>query len=269
MIVTVIIPTFDRAKLVKRAIASILTQTYTDFELIIIDDGSRDETKEAVSSFNDKRITYIFQENSGVSAARNAGIKKARSGLISFLDSDDEWHPLKLEKQITFMRENPQLFISQTDEIWIRHGRRVNPMKKHTKYAGMIYERCLKLCLVTPSSAMMRRELFDEVGLFDESLPACEDYDLWLRIAHKYPVGLIKEKLITKYGGHDTQLSKKFTGIDRFRIQAMLKILKSNVLTPDKAKATEKELKKKCAIYGNGCMKHGNTEEGKKYLKIE
>ncbi|MFH1384599.1 MAG: glycosyltransferase family A protein [Candidatus Omnitrophota bacterium] len=266
--VSVIIPTFNRDQFLPKAIESVLGQTYADFELIIIDDGSTDKTRSTVTDFDDDRIAYSCQENKGVSAARNRGIEKAHSGLICFLDSDDYWLPKKLEKQSAFMEKHPNLLLSQTEEIWIRHGHRVNAMKKHMKYAGMIYEKCLPLCLVTPSSVMIRKGLFKDVGLFDEGLLACEDYDLWLRVASQFEIGLIKENLIVKHGGHADQLSRRIPHLDQFRIQALEKILKSNLLTEDQRRATIRELKHKCRIYGNGCMKRGKVAEGEKYRAL-
>ena len=266
--VSVIIPTYNREALLSDAITSVLKQTYTGFELIIIDDGSNDKTRDVVEAFTDKRLTYYYQDNKGVSAARNWGIHNARSDLICFLDSDDYWLPQKLAVQITFIKQHPSILINQTDEIWIRRGKRVNPLKKHTKYAGMIYEKCLPLCLITPSSVMIKRELFNEVGLFDEKLSACEDYDLWLRITYRYSVGLTRKKLIVKRGGHENQLSRTIPSLDRFRIQALLNIVESNALSSTQRTATIKELKKKCTIYGNGCIKRGKSTEGNSYLSL-
>ncbi len=291
--VSVIIPTYNREQYLSDAVKSVLNQTYQDFELIIIDDGSTDKTRRLIENFKNNKIKYYYQNNKGVSSSRNVGIKISRGTFICFLDSDDYWLPKKLERQIKFNKTNHDILIHQTEEIWMRKPKkfnsvaaldkthasaesskekpqfhRVNPLKKHTKYAGMIYERCLPLCLITPSSVMIYRSIFDEVGTFDESLPACEDYDLWLRITYKYPVGLIKQKLIIKQGGHNDQLSRTIPSLDRFRIQAMVKMINSNKLSKRQRMATIKELKKKCAIYSNGCIKRGNIEKGKKFLLI-
>ncbi len=266
--VSVIIPTFNRAEKVVRAISSVLDQTFTDFELIVVDDGSIDGTERTVGQFVD-RIKYIpHPTNLGVSAARNIGIKNSRAPFIAFLDSDDHWLPEKLEIQLKFFNTNTDALVCQTEEIWIRNGLRVNPRKKHQKPSGDIFEPSLKLCLVSPSAVMLRRSLFEEVGLFDENLPACEDYDLWLRIACRHPVYLIREPLIIKEGGHSDQLSSRHKGMDRFRIDALLKLIRSGLLNDAQFRAALKELAFKCRIYGNGCIKRGKPAEGEYYLQL-
>ena len=266
--VSVIIPTFNRKQEVIRAVSSILSQSFTDFEIIVVDDGSSDGTKTALDQFRD-RITYIAHTtNRGVSAARNTGIKQARDPFIAFLDSDDYWLAEKLAVQIDFFNHHPQALICQTDEIWIRNGRRVNPKKRHLKPTGDIFNPCLKLCLVSPSAVMLKRSLFDEVGLFDEDLPACEDYDLWLRISYRYPIYLIKQRLIVKTGGNRDQLSYRHMGMDRFRIKALAKLIKSGALNEAQTAAAGRELSLKCRIYGNGCIKRGKKEEGRYYLDL-
>lgn len=262
--VSVIIPTFNREKVLKRAVSSVLNQTFRDFELIVVNDGSTDGTKSILNKYFN--INVIDQTNQGVSHARNVGILNGCSKFIAFLDSDDEWKPEKLERQMEFFDQHPDAMICQTEETWIRNGKHANPMKKHKKHSGWIFKECLPLCIVSPSAVMMRKDLFDSVGLFDESLPACEDYDLWLRIAAKYPIYLIDKPLIVKYGGHSDQLSRTVPNLDQYRIEALLKILKSGTLSPEQRVAAEEELKKKSKIYGEGCLKHGKIEEGKKYL---
>ena len=266
--ISVIIPTFNREHFVQKAIKSVLEQTYTDFELIIVDDGSTDNVSQAISKFNDPRLSYIYKENKGVSSARNHGITISQGKYIAFLDSDDYWIPQKLEKQMRFFKNNPEYKIQQTQELWIRHGKRVNQMKKHEKPSGEIYGDCLKMCVITPSSALINKTIFNEIGLFDESLPACEDYDLWLRISCKYPVALIDENLIVKYGGHQDQLSRKIKFLDKYRIQAMQKMLNSGILSEAQKQLTITELHNKCTIYGHGCIKHNKQEEGYKYLNL-
>lgn len=265
--VSVIIPTFNRGWILKESIESVLAQTYTDFELIVVDDGSTDNTHEVLQTFLGC-ITVIRQENAGVSAARNRGIRAASGRLVSFLDSDDLWLPRKLECQVAFFESTPEAMICQTEETWIRKGKRVNPKKRHHKESGIIFERSLLLCLVSPSAVMIRRTLFDAVGLFDESLPACEDYDLWLRIGYRYPVYLIDDPLIIKRGGHADQLSKA-AGLDRFRIKALIKLLESDGLSSSQAQAAVNVLREKCAIYANGCMKRGRMEEAADYRQLE
>lgn len=226
--VSIIIPIFNRATMVKEAIESVLLQTFQDFELILVDDGSQSDTQQVLRQYCDsypQKIEVIFCEHSGVSKARNAGIERARGEFIAFLDSDDLWISSKLERQIEFMESN-NIKICQTEETWIRNGKKANPMKKHRKRSGGIFFDCLPLCIVSPSAVMIRKEVFQKVGMFDENLLVCEDYDLWLRISMHYPIYTMSEKLIIKRGGHFDQLSNKYWGMDRFRIYSMVNLLK-------------------------------------------
>ena len=264
--VSVIIPTYNRGWILKEAIDSVLAQDYKDLELIVVDDGSTDNTFEILASYGND-IKVLFQENKGVSAARNRGITEASGQLIAFLDSDDFWLPRKLSTQVDFFNQMPDALICQTEEIWVRNGIRVNPKKRHKKPSGMIFEPSLELCLVSPSAVMIRRSLFDRVGEFDITLPACEDYDLWLRISCRFPVHLIDTPLIIKRGGHDDQLSS-MKGLDKFRIKAIVKIIKSNRLSDNQYSAAVKALKEKCEIYSDGCRKRGREEEALYYAKL-
>jgi len=264
--VSIIIPTYNRKSLLTKAIDSVLKQTYTNFELIVVDDGSNDGTYDLLKYYAFKLKT-LAQTNKGVSAARNLGIKAAKGQLITFLDSDDLWLPDKLKHQVAFFKHNPTALICQTEEIWIRNGKRVNPKKRHQKPNGMIFEQSLALCLVSPSAVMLRRALLDEVGLFDEALPACEDYDLWLRICWKYPVYLIDEPLIIKHGGHSDQLSR-IPELDKYRIISLVKILDSGHLNLDQYEAAVKMLVKKCQIYANGCLKRKKNKDARYYTSL-
>jgi len=257
--VSVIIPTHNRERWVVEAIESILDQSYSDYELILVDDGSNDNTCKALISF-ESRIRYVFQPNAGPSVARNTGIHLARGEWIAFLDSDDLWDKRKLEKQIKVLEES-QFKICYTEEKWIRNGKLVNPRKKHTKYSGWIYQYCLPLCIISPSSVMIHRSVFNQVGYFDPLLPVAEDYDLWLRISSRYPIKLIPEPLIIKRGGHPDQLSKKYWGIDRFRIIALEKMVKEPDLPLSWRLATLEEIIKKAQILASGCKKREKWKE--------
>ncbi len=266
-IVTIVIPTFNRADFLKESIHSVLSQTFTDFELIVVDDGSTDHTEEVVREFS--KVRYVAcTENSGVSHARNLGIGMARGRYICFLDSDDLWIKNKLETQILWMESHADCQVCYTDEIWIRKGVRVNPMNKHRKYSGDIFSHCLPLCIVSPSSVLMRSSLFDEVGLFDEDLPVCEDYDLWLRISLKHPVHFIEEKLIVKQGGHEDQLSTKYWGMDRFRVYVLEKLLKESSLNAERQGLVLDTLIQKCGILIQGFSKRGKADEAQYYRAL-
>jgi len=266
--VSVIIPTYNRRELVLEAVDSVLNQTYQDFELIVMDDGSSDGTKNAAQERHGNRLMYVYQEHQGVSAARNHGMELARGEYIAFLDSDDLWLPRKLEVQIDFMHRHSDAQICYTDEVWIRQGVRVNPRRRHAKHTGWIYPYCLPLCIISPSSACMRRELFDRVGVFDTDLPVCEDYDLWLRVASRFPIFFLDRKLIIKRGGHADQLSNRSWGNDRYRVVALEKQLSLNHLTSGEHRATVEMLRRKCLILANGFFKRGNMEAGIQYRDL-
>lgn len=265
--VSVIVPTFNRCLLLKRALTSICEQTVKCYEIIVVDDGSTDNTAEMVRLFY-PHIKYIYQSNQGVSAARNKGIEQAIGDWLAFLDSDDEWLPHKLAVQIKQLQAMPEYKVCHTEERWIRRGVRVNQMKIHQKTGGWIFMQCLRLCAMSPSSVLIHRSVFNAVGDFDVTLMACEDYDLWLRITTQYPVLYIKEAQIIKYGGHLDQLSQKYWGMDRFRIQALEKIIAGNTLTTDHKQHAITTLLKKCTIVKQGALKRGKTDEAQHYQQI-
>ena len=264
--VSVIIPTYNRGWTIGEAVDSVLAQDYRDFELIVVDDGSTDNTPQVLDAYRGA-IKVFRQENKGVSAARNRGISEASGRFIAFLDSDDLWLPQKLSRQVEFFNTTPDALICQTEEVWIRSGVRVNPKKRHKKPSGMIFEPSLALCLVSPSAVMIRRSLLEIVGNFDEALPACEDYDLWLRISCRFPVYHIDTPLIIKRGGHEDQLSASF-GLDRFRIKAIKKIMESGFLSKGQYAAAVKTLKEKCNIYAAGCRKRGRIDEANYFISL-
>lgn len=262
--VTVVIPTFNRESVLSRAIRSVLAQTRAPEEIIVVDDGSTDTTVDSVRAGFPEAV-ILTQENLGVSAARNHGIREASGEWIALLDSDDEWVAEKLERQLVELARHPDLRVCHTDEIWIRHHRRVNPKRRHAKYGGRIFQYCLPLCAMSPSSIVIHRSVFEDVGLFDEELPACEDYDLWLRICARYPVLYLDEPLVVKYGGHPDQLSRRVWGLDRFRIRALEKILQSNVLDSEDTEAALRILLDKIDIYIAGAEKREKWDEVELY----
>jgi glycosyltransferase involved in cell wall biosynthesis len=262
-LVSVIIPTYNRHRWLGDAIGSVLAQTYHRVEVIVVDDGSTDATAALLARYRN-RIRVIRQSNRGVSAARNRGIGEAAGEYIALLDSDDFWMPEKLAAQIAYFTARPDMLICQTEEIWIRNGMRINPKKRHRKQAGFIFERCLPLCLISPSAVMLHASLLDTVGLFDENLPACEDYDFWLRVTCRYPVGLIEHPLIVKRGGHADQLSA-MAELDKYRIVALSKVLDSGLLSRDQFTAAFEMLARKCRIYSQGCRKRGRAEQAHRF----
>ncbi len=262
--ISVVIPSYNRQDCLHRALKSVYAQTYPAKEVIVIDDGSTDGTAAMVAQCFPE-VRYLFQFNQGVSSARNQGISMASGDWIAFLDSDDEWLPEKLAVQAEVLSTHTGSKICHTEEIWVRNGQRVNQMRKHRKYGGWIFRHCLPLCAMSPSSILIHNSVFAEVGAFDETLPACEDYDLWLRIAALYPVVFVEQAQIIKYGGHDDQLSRKYWGMDRYRIYALQKIIETGALKDDDHDAAVQMLMKKCSIYRQGAIKRGKQEEARRY----
>jgi glycosyltransferase involved in cell wall biosynthesis len=268
--ISVIIPTYNRKHCIGRAIDSVLGQTYTDYELIVVDDASEDGTF-ALEYFSKEQpaISYIrVHLHRGVAAARNIGVAQSTGTWICFLDSDDAWHKDKLQKQVAWHEAHKEFRIFQTQELWIRKGVRVNPPKTHAKIHGYQFKENLKRCMITPSSVMMDKKLFLKTGGFNESLPACEDYDLWLRITCQYPVGLIDELLLTRFGGHDDQLSAVIPILDRFRIRSILDLLKSRMLTKEQSEIAKQQLVKKAMIVANGYKKRGKKDNHEIYQRL-
>lgn len=257
-LVTVIIPTYNRASTICRAIESVLKQTYSNIELIIVDDGSTDETKLLLKQYKqNENLKIIETTNLGVSCARNLGVARAKGDYISFLDSDDEWLPGKLSSQIPLLKDYEWV---HTEEIWIRNGVRVNPMKKHQKGAGNLFVSSLKLCLVSPSTVLMSKKIFTEFCGFREDFVVCEDYDLWLKLFTKYAIGYVSSPQIIKYGGHDDQLSRKYFAMDYFRAKSIAWILKNMTINKTQHEEAKKVLLKKCEILLKGYQKHQNFE---------
>ena len=265
--VTVIIPTFNRGYCLAESVQSVLRQGFTDFDLIVVDDGSTDNTPEIMDQFPGVQQIRL-EENRGVSFARNQGIAVAKGEWIAFLDSDDLWEKKKLATQMKWVESHSDHYAIYTDEIWVRNGVRVNAMNKHRKYSGDIFYYCLPLCIVSPSSVLLHSELLNEVGGFDESMPVCEDYDLWLRIAKQFPFHFIEEKLIVKRGGHEDQLSRKFWGMDRWRVHALEKLLQENRINEDQRDWVVAMLIEKCGILANGYGKRGKSQGEEHYRNL-
>ena len=266
-LVSAIIPTFNRMDTLTRSIRSVLDQTFKDIELIVVDDGSTDSTPELVRKMSGS-IVYLYQAHQGVSSARNRGIMASSGDLVAFLDSDDEWKPEKIEKQLQLYDGTDKDFICHTNELWMKHGQVVNQKKIHQKQGGRFFERALERCLISPSSVMISRTLLDTVGYFDESLPAAEDYDLWLRITAFYSVRFTDEPLVVKYGDRDDQLSKVVPAIDIYRIRAIVKILDDPNLKPTYRKAAVNQLVRKCSVLAKGLTKRGRYHEAAIYNEL-
>jgi len=257
--ISVVIPSYNRKDFLKRSIDSAINQTKKPLEIIVVDDGSTDGTETMIKIDYDF-VKFIKQKNKGVSAARNIGIKVSIGEWICFLDSDDEWKKDKLEKQINAMKSNPGYKFFHSNEIWIKNGLRINQKKKHKKYGGDIFNKCLDMCRISPSSVMIDKTVFDEVGNFNEALVVCEDYELWLRICDKYRVFFIDEPLIIKYGGHQGQLSYSIESIENHRIKALEYLIQENLSRQNKRHAIQMLLSK-LNIYLKGLVKRGKNDE--------
>ncbi len=265
---SVIIPSYNRKPLLKKSVDSVLSQTIAEFELIIVDDGSTDGTGDLISSYHDDRIKYLSGENRGVSYARNKGLRTATGDHIAFLDSDDWWSEVKLERTAEYIRKYPEINIFHTEEVWFKNGKILKQMAKHKKPTGWVYLKALPLCCISISTAVINKTVFDDIGIFDESLEACEDYDFWLRATNKYEVKLIPEDLTLKDGGRPDQLSSRVWGLDRFRITALGKMLTSGGLSDDDSKKTFEMLTEKCRIFSLGCEKRGKSKEADYYRNL-
>ena len=266
--VSVIIPVYNRAAMVKDALKSVLSQTLTDIELIVVDDGSTDDTLEVLGSFSDPRLKVLSGKRKGVAAARNRAAMVSEGRYLAFLDSDDLWLPEKLEMQLPFHQKNKNMPLSHTDEIWIRNGKRVNQMKKHEKKGGRIFEHCLPMCRISPSAAIIEREYFLSIGGFDAKFCVCEDYELWLRVSAEHEVAYLDRKLTVKRGGHEDQLSRGTWGFDRFRVMALVKIIESGSLDDEQKKAACGVLAGKADILARGYRKRKRFRQAEKYLSI-
>ena len=269
--ISVIIPTHNRAYCLERAVRSCLRQTHLPAELIVVDDASTDGTEHLVRALQETSplpIHYLRQtHNSGVSHARNVGIARATSPWLAFLDSDDEWLPHRLQAQVAGWRTSPGILAWHGDEIWIRHGRRVNPMKKHKKQGGWIFSQCVPLCVISPSAALIHREIFAQIGCFDEQFAVCEDYELWLRLTSLFEVGFCSAPILIKHGGHSDQLSRRFVAMDYWRVKALDRILQLRPrLTAEERSLVKKTLREKSQILLQGYRKHDNMDH---YSEIE
>lgn len=261
--ISVIIPTHNRAGCLARALDSVMVQTHAAREIIVVDDGSTDATQMLMRN-RYPQAGYYFQSRQGVSNARNRGITLSHCDWVAFLDSDDRWLPNKLEKQIEILTRNPEIQFCHTNEIWVRNGTRVKKQISVEPEKSM-FEQSLARCVISPSSVLANKELIEKTGGFDESLPVCEDYDLWLKICANHPVAYVQDPLLVKHGGHDDQLSTQYWGMDRFRVEALEKIICSDTLSQSQLYSAREMLIKKCRIIANGAMKRNKLERAQEY----
>lgn len=260
--IDVIIPTYNRAPYIERAIESVLGQEYKNFLLYIVDDGSTDNTSLILQKYqNHPQIIFLYQKNSGVSSARNLAIQHSNSDWISFLDSDDEWMPEKLSKQMEYIKQFPNCNFLHTEEHWIRNGVRVNPKIKHSKGNEEIFKRSLERCLISPSTVLMTRKLLLKYGGFNTEFEICEDYDLWIKILANDKIDFLNLPLTKKYGGHQDQLSTKYVAMDYWRIKSLFMLYRQDDLLDSKKKLVKESLINKAEILMKGYLKHQNLEK--------
>lgn len=243
-LVSVIIPVHNRPVLVKRALSSVVNQSFKNLELIVVDDGSTDSTPlEVEKSYPDVKLIKTLHR--GVSAARNAGIKVSSGEYVAFLDSDDAWEKDKLKHQVDYLKTHENTMWVHTDERWIRNGEEVSKPLRYKKCGGDVFFNLLELTMIGASTVMVRADFFKEAGLFDEEMVVCEDNDLWLRMALLSPAGYIDAKLAGKYAGHDGQLSRTVLHQDTYRVKSFAKLLRGGRLSKVQRGAVLEVLKKK------------------------
>ena len=233
---SIIIPIYNRPLLSQRAILSVLKQSYSHYECIIIEDGSSYPLANSFLNFilRDKRFKYLkFKKNKGVSLARNKGIQCSKYQKICFLDSDDQWQKNKLKEDFQFIQKNKMTFIHHSDSIWIRKGKEVNLPIKYNNNSGFIFYQSLKHCMVAMSNIVIDKKIFDRVGFFNKKLKCCEDYELLLKISSLYYIGKINKKLVIR---HQNYLGEKiFISFNNKKIIHEISSVENHQLSSDLA----------------------------------
>ena len=264
--VSVVIPTHNRKAMLRCTLTSVFEQTLQPLEVIVVDDGSTDGTLDLLAT-EFPSIIVITQTNHGVSHARNQGIKQAQGQWIALLDSDDIWHPTKLENQHKFLNRNPSLCFCHTDEVWVRQGKQIKQPAYLNKSNQDIFLKSLVRCIICPSSVVMHKKIFENTGFFDEQLTVCEDYDLWLRVLLQYEIAYLDQPLVTKYGGHSDQLSTTYWGMDRFRVQSLKNLLNNPNLKSNQIPLIFETLIQKLDILAKSFTKREKMKEAEEFIK--
>ena len=263
-LVSVIIPTHDRAELLMEAIDSVRAQSYAPIELIVVDDGSTDGTAERLHAARDMRMLRI--DHTGCpGAVRNAGAAVAAADYLAFLDSDDLWMPDKLALQMARLLRAAETPIVHCREHWVRAGRTVSQAGQRHRRAGRIFAESVRKCVIGPSTVVLRRAVLREVGGFREDLEVAEDYELWLRVTARFPVAYCDRPLVTKRAGHGDQLSERYGQIERFRIAALAPLVAADRWGEPERTIARRELARKCLIHAAGARKRGRPAEAEDY----
>lgn len=260
--VSVVIPTYNREKIISTALESVLAQTYTDYEIIVIDDGSTDSTRDLIRSYADRQVHYFYQDNKGIAGARNAGIRTCSGAHIAFLDSDDYWLPGKLEQQMALFDQDPEYGLVASCCASVRYDGSFRATNRSGKSGRVLRELFIKNYIRT-SAAVVTRQCLEKVGLFDESLKECEEYDLWLRIAAEYPIGFINEPLAV-YVDNPAGVSTDSLIGRLYRLQVLEKdYLRQRI--PRRLYC--RRIADTCHYIGRHYLSRGQAKEGRAYLR--
>jgi glycosyltransferase involved in cell wall biosynthesis len=259
-LVSVIIPTYNRAAYLQKALQSVKEQTYQCLEIIVIDDGSTDDTGKMLENYGGQ-LSYFYQENRGISGARNAGIKRARGEFIAFLDSDDYWLPDKTAQQLALFKQHPEygLVAARCASIRLDGSYRE---KNRPGRSGWVLEDLFKANFIRTSAAMVKQECFKNIGLFDEELRECEEYDLWLRIAAQYPMGFINKSLAVYVDNPAGVSTDSLTG----RLYRLRVLEKKYLQDKIPANLYARRIADTCHYIGRHYIKRGEKEQGVQYL---
>ncbi len=259
--VSIVIPTYNRETFITKALDSVMAQTYQHFEVVVIDDGSTDNTRDVVQAYGEK-VHYFYQRNKGIAGARNAGIKKSCGSYIAFLDSDDYWRPEKLERQMALFHEHREYGLVASCCASVRLDGSFREKNRPGKSGRVLTDLFIKNFIRT-SSVVIKKACFEKVGLFDEELRECEEYDLWLRIAAQYSVGFINESLAV-YVDNPEGISTDSLAGRLFR----LKVLEKEYLREKiPLKIYNRRIADTCHYIGRHYLTAGNVAEGRCYLK--
>ena len=266
----VIITTHNRIDLLQRAIQSVLDQELAAQQLIVVDDASTKDLS-LVRGWAEKHgcVWERLEVNQGPAAARNIGVSLGASEWVTFLDSDDIWHPRKMIDQADWHADNPKFRISQVKETWIRGGRELQKPRHWEFSGGDLFAESCERCSIGPSCVAMSRGLWEEVGGFDSRYVVCEDYELWLRITKSLPVGFVPGKaMVEKYAGHGDQLSMLVPAMDRYRVIALLELLMCGHLTEEQRAVVIKKVRQKSRILLLGAAKRGLDRRSDIYSRV-
>ncbi len=267
--VSVIIPTYQYAQFVGQAIESVLAQTYKDFEVIVVDDGSTDNTSEVLAGFRNQISVIHHQENRGLSAARNTGIRASKGQYVAFLDADDAWLPDKLRLQVKLLDQSPDVGLVFSDMTYFgeRYGSKKRAFQEVSPSSGKVFKDLFVKHFIPMPTVIVRKRCFEKVGLFDESLTPCADHDMWLRIAKFFKVDYVDAPL-AKYRLHQRNMSKKREKMLTELIRLKEKTLKSN---PYLLSEVGSRILNRCyyQLYkdlGKFCLSIGKRKKAKKHF---